>query len=95
MSWKSKTRKSASVSVPNRNSEYAKYQVLAILDPQMSQQDLGKALQTRLPHTRRLIHRFTELASGKGIRSAASEELQSRCMKLQAEVSASVFEVTN
>lgn len=47
---------------------------------------LEKALQSRLPVTQRLLKGFASLASKGGLRSTSSEELNSRCHQLQAEV---------
>ena len=48
---------------------------------------LEKALQSRLPVTQQMVEGFATLASKGGLRSTASEELNTRCQQMHAEVS--------
>ena len=58
----------------------------AILEPQISPPELERALRSRLPQTRKLLHHFADLASRNGLQSVPAQELQTRCFNLQAEV---------
>ncbi|KAK8853258.1 E3 ubiquitin-protein ligase BRE1 [Kwoniella newhampshirensis] len=56
-----------------------------VLDPTLGRPELEKALQSRLPSTMQLVSCFVDLATRNGQRSASIEEVQTRCLKLEAE----------
>ncbi|WWD19675.1 E3 ubiquitin-protein ligase BRE1 [Kwoniella shandongensis] len=56
-----------------------------VLDPQLGRPELEKALQSRLPSTKQLVSCFVDLAARNGHKSASMEEVQTRCLKLEAE----------
>ncbi|WWC94925.1 hypothetical protein V866_001777 [Kwoniella sp. B9012] len=58
------------------------------LEPQTARPELEKAIQSRLPITHQLVSRFVDLANKNQHRSSTTEELQKRCLKLEAESSA-------
>ncbi|OCF38081.1 E3 ubiquitin-protein ligase BRE1 [Kwoniella heveanensis BCC8398] len=58
-----------------------------VLDSQIAQPELEKALQARLPSTRQLVSRFVGLTAKNGQRPTSNEDLQKRCLKLEAEAS--------
>ncbi|WVF72955.1 E3 ubiquitin-protein ligase BRE1 [Kwoniella sp. CBS 6097] len=58
-----------------------------VLDSQIAQPELEKALQSRLPSTKQLVSRFVGLTAKNGQRPTSSEDLQKRCLKLEAEAS--------
>ncbi|WRT70184.1 uncharacterized protein IL334_007178 [Kwoniella shivajii] len=56
-----------------------------LLDPLSVRPELEKAIQSRLPHTQQLVRRFIDLAHKNGHRPSSSDDIQSRCLKLEAE----------
>ena len=59
----------------------------AVLDPEMGQHELERALAARMPSTQGLVSRFVELASNGGLQPGFTDVLPSRYLQLQTEVS--------
>ncbi|WWC72057.1 uncharacterized protein I206_106017 [Kwoniella pini CBS 10737] len=56
-------------------------------DPATTRPELENAIKTRLPSTKQLVGRFFEIANKGSHRSSSTEELQKRCLQLEAESS--------
>ncbi|WWC64537.1 uncharacterized protein I303_107147 [Kwoniella dejecticola CBS 10117] len=57
------------------------------LDPASTRPELENAINTRLPSTKQLVGRFFDMANKGAHRSSSTEELQKRCLQLEAESS--------
>ncbi|WVQ84645.1 E3 ubiquitin-protein ligase BRE1 [Cryptococcus sp. DSM 104549] len=58
------------------------------LDPSLTRPELEKAIHARLPTTKQLVNCFVDLATRNATRPTSTADLQTRCLKLEAEASA-------